>query len=84
MTNHTIPSPSPVSNKATFLIPGRPQAGQVEAGSMRYYVVRHEKGSTMMSVTLTMYHGEADVYVAQGETDDPMGMIEPNDDTTFR
>lgn len=53
---------------------------------MRYYVVRHERGSTMMSVTLTMYHGEADVYVTPGEAGEAKGkgMIDPNDDTTFR
>lgn len=63
---------------------GRPQAGQVEAGSMRYYVVRQEKGSTMMSVTLTRYHGEADVYVTRGESGKTKGMIDPDDETTFR
>lgn len=51
---------------------------------MRYYVVRHEKSSTMMSITLTKYHGEADVYVTQTEAGKAEGMIDPNDDTTFR
>lgn len=66
---------------ATLLVHGRPQAGKVSAGGMRYYVVRPDSDTARLTVTLTKTVGEGDLYMVRrnGTT-----VIDPLDDTTFR
>ena len=75
------PSPA-TSQAATYLVPGRPQAGQVSAGDMRYYVVHPESDSATLTATLTKSHGEADLYLTKRETSTTK--IDPTDESTFR
>lgn len=60
---------------------GRPQAGKVSAGGMRYYVVRPDSDTARLKVTLTKAVGDGDLYMVRrnGTT-----AIDPLDDTTFR
>eukprot|EP00903_Cladosiphon_okamuranus_P013133 g12248.t1 len=65
---------------ATLLVHGRPQAGKVVAGGMRYYVVRPDSDTTKMTVTLNTVVGNGDLYVVRGNA---TTTIDPLDDSSF-
>lgn len=60
---------------------GRPQAGKVAAGGMRYYVVRPDSDTAKMTVTVNNVVGNSDLYMVRG---DGTTTIDPLDDSTFR
>ena len=66
---------------ATLLVHGRPQAGKVAAGGMRYYVVRPDSDTAKMTVTLTKAVGDGDLYMARRND---TTTIDPLDDSTYR
>lgn len=67
---------------ATLLVHGRPQAGKVKTGGMRYYVVRPESDTARMTVALTKHVGEGDIYVVRGTNGTTT--IDPTDAATYR
>lgn len=61
------------------LVPGRPQAGAVRAGEMKYYTVRSQSDTAKLIVSFTSRVGVADLYIRIGA-----GLIDPEDVTTYR
>ena len=64
-----------------MLVHGRPQAGRVTAGDMRYYVVRPDSDTSKMTVTLTKAVGDGDLYMVRRNG---TMTIDPLDESTYR